>query len=113
MRSRRFTKQIELWGATSVSDGFGGNTVSKSKITDIWADLSTLDRLKYSNRDNGEIDFSNSVGVTIRENPNLSIDYKNNFIVYMGEEYYFTDRPVVRDFQKGFVTFIMLRNNDV
>jgi len=113
MRARRFTKQVELWSTNSVADGFGGNTVTESKITDIWCDLSTLDRLKYANRDTGDIDFANSVSVTIRENPNLTIDYKNNFIVYLNEKYFFTDRPVVKDFQKGYVSFIMLRNNDV
>jgi hypothetical protein len=113
MRSRRFTKLIELWETENVPDGFGGYTVSESKRADIWANLQTMNKGRYSNKDFGDIDFANSVMVTTRDNPNIVIDYKTNFIKYRGENYFLSDRPVITDFEDNYVTFIMVRNNDV
>ena len=109
-RARKYTKKIQLWGSVAVSDGFGGNTVSDSQITDLWANLTTLNAMKYQNTDFGDINLANSVEVKIRYNPNLSIDYKNNFIVYLGDKYFFSENTVVTDFRKNTVTFVMIKN---
>jgi hypothetical protein len=111
-RARRFNKKIQIWQTEKVSDGFGGFTVSESEVASVWAKLDTLDKFKYSNKDLGTIDFANSVKVTTRDNPNLSINYKVNFIKYRGVKYTLTEVPILTNFEDNFVTFVMVKENN-
>ena len=36
MRSRGFNKRIDIYETTTVSDGFGGSTVSDTLVTSSW-----------------------------------------------------------------------------
>jgi hypothetical protein len=111
-RARGFNKRIQLWQTESVSDGFGGNTVIESKIAEFWAKLDTLQNKRFTSRNDGTIDFANSVQVTMRSNPLLSLNYKVNFIVYRGARYELTENPVNKNFEDNSVSFIMVKQNN-
>ena len=111
-RARGFNKRIQLWQTESVSDGFGGNTVIESKIAEFWAKLDTLQNKRFTSRNDGTIDFANSVQVTMRSNPLLSLNYKVNYIVYRGARYELTENPVNKNFEDNSVSFIMVKQNN-
>ena len=111
-RARGFNKRIQLWQTESVSDGFGGNTVIESKIAEFWAKLDTLQNKRFTSRNDGTIDFANSVQVTMRSNALLSLNYKVNFIVYRGARYELTENPVNKNFEDNSVSFIMVKQNN-
>lgn len=114
MRSRRFTKKIQLWRTEIQTNEFGGNeATSGNLISSIWANLQTLDSLKFTDRDFGTVDFANSVKVTIRSNPNIVISYKTDYFIYRNERYQLTDRPFIKNFEDNTISFIMVRQNEV
>ena len=112
-RARKYTKRIELWNSAPVEDGFGGYTVTDFKLLDVWAKLSTLNKFKYKNVDFGDIDLSNSIEITIRYRTDLTLDYKNMFIVYRGYKYTFSDRSINTNFLNNEITFLATKQNDV
>lgn len=111
-RARAYTKRIELHRSTKSADGFGGNTMTTAKVADLWAKLETLDKMKFRQTDLGTLDLANSVQVTVRDNPNISINYKTDFIIYRSENYFISDRPLITNFEDNYITFIMTRQND-
>ena len=43
----RFKDRVEVWQKTSVSDGFGGNTVGETQLGSSWAKVNNIPREKY------------------------------------------------------------------
>jgi head-tail adaptor len=80
MISRKYDKIIEMWITTTVSDGFGGNTVTTAIDYTLWANVTTNNASRTN--ENGQNDNFVQVVFTIRNNPNLNISIKDNFIVY-------------------------------
>lgn len=84
-KSRTLNRRIELWGTAKVSDGFGGSTVSKSKVKDIW---SRVENISFQNYDSiGASIDRNARRVIIRE----AVDTNINFFVIDGKEYQIND----------------------
>ena len=80
MISRKYDRIIEMWITTTVSDGFGGNTVTTALDYTLWANVTTSNASRTN--ENGQNDNFVQVVFTIRNNPNLNISIKDNFIVY-------------------------------
>jgi head-tail adaptor len=80
MISRKYDRIIEMWITTTVSDGFGGNTVTTALDYTLWANVSTNNASRTN--ENGQNDNFVQVVFTVRNNPNLNISIKDNFIVY-------------------------------
>lgn len=80
MISRKYDKIIEMWITTTVSDGFGGNTVTTALDYTLWANVTTNNASRTN--ENGQNDNFVQVVFTIRNNPNLNISIKDNFIKY-------------------------------
>ena len=82
MQSRKYTKLIEIWKTTTVPDSYGGNTVTDELDFVMWANVTA----KQSSRlnENGQNDNFVSTVFTVRNNPNLAISIKTNFIKYNG-----------------------------
>ena len=80
MLARKYTKQIEIWKTTTVADGFGGNTVTDELDFAMWANVTakTASRLN----ENAQNDNFVQTVFTIRNNPNLAISIKDNFVKY-------------------------------
>ena len=82
MLARKYTKQIEIWKTTNVADGFGGNTITDELDFVMWANVTakTASRLN----ENAQNDNFVQTVFTIRNNQNLAISIKDNFIKYNG-----------------------------
>jgi len=85
MQSRKYTKSIEIWKTTTVSDGYGGNTVTDELDFVMWANVTA----KRSSRlnENGQNDNFVQTVFTVRNRVNLELSIKNNFIKYNGLTY--------------------------
>jgi len=85
MQSRKYTNLIEMWKTVTVADGYGGNTVTTELDYSLWSNVST----KQSSRtnENGQNDNFVQAVFTVRNNPNISISIKDNFIVYNSVTY--------------------------
>jgi hypothetical protein len=80
MIARKYDRIIEMWITTTVSDGFGGNTVTTALDYTLWANVTTNNASRTN--ENGQNDNFVQVVFTIRNNPNLNISIKDNFIKY-------------------------------
>jgi hypothetical protein len=80
MISRKYDRIIEMWITTTVSDGFAGNTVTTALDYTLWANVTTNNASRTN--ENGQNDNFVQVVFTIRNNPNLNISIKDNFIKY-------------------------------
>lgn len=84
-KSRNYTKLIQLWKTTTVTDGYGGNIVTTELVYPMWANVVAKSGVLLN--ENGQNDNVVSVLFTVRNNPNINISVKNNFIKYKGLEY--------------------------
>jgi len=80
MIARKYDRIIEMWITTTVSDGFGGNTVTTAQDYNLWANVTTNNASRTN--ENGQNDNFVQVVFTVRNNPNLNISIKDNFIKY-------------------------------
>jgi len=80
MIARKYDRIIEMWITTTVSDGFGGNTVTTALDYTLWANVTTNNASRTN--ENGQNDNFVQVVFTVRNNPNLNISIKDNFIKY-------------------------------
>jgi hypothetical protein len=80
MIARKYDRIIEMWITTTVSDGFGGNTVTTALDYTLWTNVTTNNASRTN--ENGQNDNFVQVVFTVRNNPNLNISIKDNFIVY-------------------------------
>ncbi len=115
MRARAFTKRIEIWEATRVSNGFGGYTNTFALKATSWAKLETFTVSKRSGNatDFGLIDLNNAINITLRDNPNLTIDPKNDYIKYRGDKYIINTAPVNVNFKDNLIKFVATREVDL
>jgi len=108
MRSRQLRKKIEVWQTASVSDGFGGNTVSEIFISSQWAYITTLRQgkndLEKLITTLGIVDPSRTILVTVRKNV-VDYDIETMFIKYRGNKYTITVAPVNVDFDDAMIIF--------
>jgi SPP1 family predicted phage head-tail adaptor len=82
MIARKYNKAIGIWKTTTVSDGYGGNTVTTALEISCWANV----EVKRSNRinENGQNDNVAQTVFIIRNRYNLDLSIKDNFIKYNG-----------------------------
>lgn len=107
MNSRALNKKIRIMGVQSVSNGFGGSTVSNFLISNTWAQIKSLSAGKNWNlSDMGLIQSNNNLLVTVRRNSNIAYSAQRMFFVYRGKEYTIASAPTNIDFDDRFITFI-------
>ena len=89
MIARQYSRKIQIYKTTTVSDGFGGNTVTDVLIGSFWSEVKQNSAFK----DNalGKTDMKNSYSFKIRANDNLTPDIDNLSIVYRGAKYVVND----------------------
>lgn len=80
MISRKYDKYIEMWITSNVGDGYGGNYVTTDLDYTLWANVTTNNASRTN--ENGQNDNLVQVVFTVRNNPNLNISIKDNFIKY-------------------------------
>lgn len=85
MLARKYTKRIEVWKTTNVSDGYGGQTVNDELLFSMWANVETK-RASRTN-ENGQNDNFVQTIFTVRNRYDLDLSIKDNFIKYNGLVY--------------------------
>jgi len=82
MIARKYTKAIGIWKTTTVSDGYGGNTVMTALVYSVWANVTT--KRAYRQNENGQNDSFVQTVFTIRNRYDIDLSVKDNFIKYNG-----------------------------
>lgn len=85
MIARKYTKAIGIWKTTTVSDGYGGNTVTTALVYSVWANVET--KKAYRQNENGQNDNFVQTVFTIRNRYDIDLSVKDNFIKYNGLTY--------------------------
>ena len=85
MIARKYTKAIGIWKTTTVSDGYGGNTVTTALVYSVWANVNT--KRAYRQNENGQNDNFVQTIFTIRNRYDIDLSVKDNFIKYNGLVY--------------------------
>ncbi len=86
MFNRRFSRKIEIWQKTEVSDGLGGSVLTPIKLKDVWAEIETK-RAGYKFIQYGLNDFKNPVIFKIRGKQNNISWNEDTSVKYKGREY--------------------------
>ena len=108
MRSRRFTKRIEVHETTAVADGYGGNTVTSALLGTSWAELKSINK-KTDLTSFGISNTQLAIEVTVRKRNDLAYNSINQFIVYGGENYDIVSFPTNQNFDNSLITFIAVK----
>ena len=82
MIARKYTKAIGIWKTTTVSDGYGGSTVTDALVYSVWANVET--KKAYRQNENGQNDNFVQTVFTIRNRYDIDLSTKDNFIKYNG-----------------------------
>lgn len=82
MLSRKYNRAIGIWKTTTVSDGYGGNTVTTALVYSVWANVTT--KRAYRENENGQNDNFVQTVFTIRNRYDIALSVKDNFIKYNG-----------------------------
>ena len=105
--SRAFNKKIELWGVTSVPDGYGGFTTTSQLVTSSWANIKSIQPGKQNNASQfGLITPENSVLFTVKKRNDLVYNVETMFIKYRGVKYTISTEPTNINFTDSTITFI-------
>jgi SPP1 family predicted phage head-tail adaptor len=89
MIARQYTRKIQLFKTSSVSDGFGGNTVNDVLIGSYWAEVKQNSAFKDNAIGNSQI--KNNYTFKIRASINFDMDISNLSIVYRDAKYVVND----------------------
>ena len=112
MRSRKFTKRVEIWEDVSVSVGFGGNTVQESLITSSWANVKTAGVNSKFARDTslGTTDGTFSIIIHLRKRNDITYNIESQFIKYRGEKYIIQNEPINVDFEDSIIEIVATKS---
>jgi head-tail adaptor len=114
MRSRGFNKRVEIWVTTPVSNGFGGYTNTEVLLNTSWAKIETVKPNRGDlNLDNGILDASNSIIVTLRKREDLTYDMQTQFIKYRGDKYIINSFPANIDFKDNLLKLICTKESNI
>ncbi len=115
MRARLMTKKIEVWQTDNVADGFGGNTVSETFVSNQWATINTIQAGRtnnfekvltgeFSKSDFGIIDIGRTILVTVRKGV-VEYNVDTMFIKYRNKKYTINWAPINVNFKDNMLMF--------
>jgi len=110
MRARKYTKKIEVWQTTKVSDGFGGNGVTNELLASSWCEILTPDKL-MRNTDFGVTGTANTIIARLRKRNDLPYNSVNQFFVYRGDKYLLQGAPINVGFEDREIQITLTREN--
>lgn len=88
MKARKYTKVVEVWQVTKVSDGFGGYTTSEEQITSSWANITTPNsKIAKRLNDMGITEQTDVIMVNFRKRNDITYSDLNKFLKYKGNKY--------------------------
>ena len=113
MRSRAFNKRVEIWNTNLSPDGFGGNTVTETLAGTSWAKIETSNPNRGDlSGENGILDATSSIIITMRKRDDLTIDMQTQFIKYNSEKYILNSNPIDIDFIGGFIKIVCTKESN-
>lgn len=113
MRGRAFNKRVEIWNTSSVSDGFGGNTVTETLAGTSWAKIETSNPNRSDlSGDSGILDAVSSIVITMRKRDDLTIDMQTQFIKYANQKYILNSNPIDVDFKDSFIKIVCTKESN-
>ena len=112
MRARSFNKRIEIWNTTTVSDGFGGNTVTDVLVTSSWANVNTINgKSSTLTTELGILEASSTIEVKMRKREDLTIDIDTMYVKYRSVKYVIKSNPTNVGFKDNIIQFIATRSD--
>lgn len=110
MRARSLNKRIEIWETSeAVYNGFGGYDVTPQLISNSWAKIETAKTNASNLNEIGLDDMSLNLLITVRYRKDLEYNGVNQYIVYNGVRYSFSQSPNQVNFNYSFVKLIATR----
>lgn len=113
MRSRKYTKRIELWSAQATPDGIGGFIDAVPiKVGESWANIVSFkvpSSSQYASNEFLKNETGNGLKVTTRARTDFSFDSFHNYIVYRDVKYKITSTPTNVDFKDNEIQFIITK----
>ena len=80
MRSRKYSKRVEIWQTTGVADGYGGSTVTEALLLKSWARLRTINPERLTAL--GLTDTTHAIQLGLRHRNDLDYNQEGLFIKY-------------------------------
>ena len=93
MRSRKYTKRVEVWQKTTVQNDFGGNTNNDVMLTSSWCNIKTANNLSRST-DFGITDTNDTIVLTLRKRKDITYNSVNQYFMYRGYKYILQGTPI-------------------
>lgn len=85
MEARKYDKHIEVWKTTSVSDGYGGFTVTDAKDYSMWSNIVTKSQT-YKDSEGNVMNY-NYLMFSVRNRVGFDLNIKTNYLKYNGVIY--------------------------
>jgi len=105
--SRAFNKRVDLWGLTSVDDGYGGKLVNEQYVMSVWANIKTVGvGNSYIASNFGVVNADQAVIFTFRKRRDINYNIKGMFIVYRDKRYTVATHPNNEDYKDNLISFI-------
>lgn len=110
MKAREYTKRVEIWQTSIVSDGYGGSTISETLITSSWAKVETPSAKQVTLiTELGITDPANTIIIKLRNRNDITYNAINQFIKYRGAKYVIQNAPVNVNFNDVDIHIIATR----
>lgn len=109
MRARKYNKKIQIWQTAPVSDGFGGNIISETLLSNAWCKLITNPKNANRQTDFGETETFDRLAIQLRKNKNLVYDPKTMFFKYRGIDYNMVSEPTNIGFEDREIEIIIVK----
>jgi len=90
LKSRKLQKRVSIYESTTVSDTFGGNTVTFKRIAERWCNIEDVKANSFQNIA-GITDFTNVFKFTFRYDEELIINPKRHKLEHKGLDYEIID----------------------
>jgi len=110
---RTYTKRIEFWQTTPVTDAYGGATVSEALVATSWAEVKTVSnsgQLSARATELGVTDINNSIIVKTSYRNDIDYNATNMYVKYRGVKYVIQTVPNNADFNDVQIQFIATKH---
>ena len=109
MRARSFNKRVQIWQTSYVSDGFSGTKTFGQIISNSWAKVETAKSNASNMNEIGLDDMALNLLITVRYRNDLEYNGINQYLVYNGVRYEFSQAPNENNLNRTFVKLIAIR----
>lgn len=106
MRARKYTKKIELWQTSNVSDGYSGIVSTSALIDTVWCEIKT-NNSTYRDTELGKTETTNKLIVNLRKRSDFDYNSKTLFFKYRGKVYRIVSEPINVNFEDREIQIVL------